>query len=142
MREIKFRAWDKNKKEMCIVDRLTFMFETEIGIMAEVIDGDPKNPDWRRMAMPEEFELMQFTGLLAKNGKEIYEGDILKRFAEVNEDYGYDLVKVQWNNDRCYWELERANDHAHYWGYISGSHAREGRYEVVGNIYENPDLLP
>lgn len=92
----------------------------------------------------EEFEkliFMQFTGLLDKNGKEIYEGDILKRFTEVNESFGFDLVKVQWNNDRCYWELERGNNQASYWGHISGSHAREGRYEVIGNIYENPELI-
>lgn len=83
----------------------------------------------------------QLTGLTDKNGDEIYEGDIVKRFTEVNESFGYDLVKVQWNNNRCYWELERANDQASYWGHMNGSHAKEGRYEVIGNIYENHELL-
>ncbi len=84
---------------------------------------------------------MQFTGLRDKTGKEIYEGDVVKRFAEVNESFGFNLCVVKWNQGRCYYELDRANHQSSYWGHMNGSHAKEGRYEVIGNIYENPELL-
>jgi uncharacterized phage protein (TIGR01671 family) len=74
----------------------------------------------------EEFELMQFTGLLDKNGKEIYEGDIL---ALVN---GYcDVVKFE----RSAWRWNDGHN-------ILGVSWNLESFEVLGNIYENPELMP
>jgi hypothetical protein len=101
MREIKFRAWDKFNK-----------------LIKESVM--PSRRDY-----PEsQYELMQFTGLKDKNGKEIYEGDIC--------DLDGEKVKISWSNLDSGFCLE--------WGYKS----RIGlsiHLEVIGNIYENPELL-
>ena len=68
-------------------------------------------------------ELMQFTGLLDKNGKEIYEGDILKYRGKLS--FNDPPFVVEWQNDDARWtEFYPSNN-----------------FEVIGNIYENPELL-
>lgn len=62
--------------------------------------------------------LMQFTGLLDKNGKEIYEGDILRGLGKVYFHQGKFCV-----------------EYGEEWGWISKN------AEIIGNIYENPELL-
>jgi len=94
----------------------------------EVIDGDEFNVrdidgDWIFF----EGELMQYTGLKDKNGKEIYEGDILKT---VNGDWGV----IVWNAP--FFELTISETQ-------SSLYTREwlSKGEVIGNIHENPELL-
>jgi uncharacterized phage protein (TIGR01671 family) len=103
MREIKFRAWDKNKNMMVYPSEKY----TNGGLL-----------DWF-----EDDDLMQFTGLLDRNGKEIYEGDIVQREQGEGEkdnvtfDDGSFLVDGE---SMC--EFVWRN------------------YLVVGNIYENQEL--
>ena len=66
--------------------------------------------------------LMQFTGLHDKNGKEIYEGDIV-RLEETF--YGRKLLKIKWLEECSAWNIYGSNRDI----------------EIVGNIYENPDLI-
>jgi len=106
MREIKFRAWDKEKKKMRYMndgefsDNMIWMLETQ--------------------ELADDFEVMQYTGLKDTNGKKIYEGDILEnRF----EDRGV-VVK----EDAC-WTIE-GFEFKHWYD-----------LEVIGNIYDNPELL-
>ena len=129
MRELKFRAWDKVDK---FISPAKMLFEHE---------GKP----WAGYGDDTEFEgeigvhieIMQFTGLHDKNGKEIYEGDILEfdrdewyRFASADTpDHGPRSV-VAWN------------DHEAGWDTGAGANSECSTYkEVIGNMHENPELI-
>ncbi len=127
MREIKFRAWDKEENIMLNVVRLDFM---------RYVDGrENKNcegyfgDNQRRWFDRNNVELMQYTGLLDKNDKEIYEGDIVKVDGFQPENY-----EVVFNRGGfCLKFGEESNF------YPDIKYAEKS--EIIGNIYENPDLL-
>lgn len=76
---------------------------------------------------------MQFTGLLDKNGKEIYEGDVVKidfTGMKNGEKKWSENFEVKWTGER----YEAGN-----WSLFD--HCKYTRVEVIGNIYENPELL-
>ena len=136
-RPIRFRVWDTEYKEMCLVDKLQFMFEDDNKISASVFSdlkvGEEGTGEYTgeyiRDIFPEHLVLMQFTGLLDKNGKEIYEGDIL---GDDTEGWSYDFV--EWSDIWCGWAT-------HYWFGSKELAENADGLEVVGNIYENPELL-
>lgn len=106
VREIKFRAWHKNNKSMCM------------NVTTDLLGRDY-------------LEFMQYTGLKDKNGKEIYEGDILGGDYYVNniagvvkyyDDWGCSFLEYKGGGDEFLWKAARVA-------------------EVIGNIYENPELL-
>ena len=76
---------------------------------------------------------MQFTGLHDKNGKEIWEGDIL----------GYENEKniVRWSNIQAKFLLDWIKNEGRVEGMYGFNEALAMDYEVLGNIYENPELL-
>lgn len=120
-REIKFRAWDKKKKKML------FGFENnEVNTLLLDFEGsfwtiDFGCPDGGT-GVTDDLELMQFTGLHDKNGKEIYEGDVVKG---KNYENFEELAVVSWDYVQ--------------WYPLAGSRAfRE--CEVIGNVFENPEL--
>jgi len=108
MREIKFRAWDRTNKQIFQVHSLGSKWSSEDGLMF----GDGR------------FPIMQYTGLKDKNGKEIYEGDI------VQKSYGaYPVTVSEFHGYRFMWGLDN----------LCKDDAIRG--EVIGNIYVNPELL-
>ena len=120
-REIKFRAWIKAKKEMQMIDFLDFRYK-KIGLNNEEYLKEFSN-----------CELMQFTGLRDCKGREIYEGDIIE-FAlsliktikgSIEFDYGAFYLKT---DDKEYNNVLLAN-------------MNFDLVEVIGNIFENSELL-
>ena len=101
MREIKFRAWDKINKAMKHNVHLLDSFN-------------------EYLSRPKEWDCMQFTGLLDKNDKEIYEGDIMV-----------------WPNVAGVWPEQLKPSEVRY-PFVCGN-AYKG--EIIGNIHENPELL-
>lgn len=73
-------------------------------------------------------KLMQCTGLKDKNGKLIYEGDVIKRANAMNQQY-----TIAWN-DKGFWSAS-----GHALSFCVETIMKD--YEVIGNIYENPELL-
>ena len=116
MREIKFRAWDKERKEW-----QHFTLQELITGQATIIW--PKLDDW-----------CQFTGLKDRNGKEIYESDILKSTEKPSTGIN-GAFKVIF--DEGAFSLEVEED---YWPYLCEAFP-EQYCEVIGNIHENPDLV-
>lgn len=123
MRQIKFRAWVYG--EMRSWEAIS---ERDSGLEFVLKGGDEKVT-----IVP-----MQFTGLLDKNGREIYEGDIVKWRRHPNKER---VSEVVWDEARGRLafkdqdELERQRD---FWTYSSLDCNTK---EVIGNIYENPELL-
>lgn len=122
MREIKFRIWDAENKEMLKVQELDFEPTFYGGRIA--IRPDQYNDYFDTGDMI----LMQYAGLKDKNGKEIYEGDILK-------DKWNTVYVVKYKNTGFY--IYRNNGRNGY----SKISSWNGDKEVIGNIYDNPELL-
>lgn len=129
MREHKFRAWDKIEKVMKLPTLLKlgrespFIDENNNGKVYQIQCNGKENIEY----FNHRIVLMEYTGLKDQNGKEIYEGDIVK-FADwspkivIYKDTsfaGYSLKETS------LWLMEYDMD----------------RFEVIGNIFENPDLL-
>lgn len=126
MREIKFRAWDNENKEMLKVQELDFEDTFYNGRLAIRVEQYNDYFDLDDMI------LMQFTGLYDKNGKEIYEGDIL----QIDVDRAY----VKWDNKYGYFQLIPIGDY-YFDSDVIGQALEYLEAEVIGNIYDNPELL-
>ena len=123
MRDIKFRIWDTENKLMLKVQELDFEPTFYGGRIA--IRPDQYNDYFDT----EDMILMQYTGLHDKNGKEIYEGDIVRKFngiiGKVIYEHSEFIIDVTNNKKLDYGRLDLI----------------ENFIEVIGNIYDNPDLL-
>lgn len=129
MREIKFRAWDKKYNVMdngCYSD--TFIgFDGSLHEIGEyyTYTGGGKTDE----IVSDRFVLMQFTGLCDKNGKEIYEGDVVLFMHEIgDQDWSSEIYLVKFKNGAfniAYSFDDNTSDEC----------------TLLGNAYENPELL-
>lgn len=117
MREIEFIAWEKNLKEIIPVYNINFE--------EKIINTDSA---WRSFG---EIKLLQYTGLKDKNGKKIYEDNIIKN------DRGT-ILRVQFVDGAFYAEGTDALSKKYVFSNLSDFSSWS---EVIGNIYENPESL-
>lgn len=118
MREIKFRAWDGE----------TMLDSVDVNDLMFACGFNYDHVTWKGTwgARKPDAVVMQYTGLKDKNGVEIYEGDIVKKFGRgsmPNPAFVFYVVEYKDN------------------GFINCLDRREHGVEVIGNIYENPELL-
>lgn len=125
MREIKFRAWDKDLKRWTnysIADDLPRFYDKHTGC-------------WKTDKEGKQFILCQYTGLKDISGREIYEGDIVKaisfarwigvaEYSDENQAFIFDDLDKKYRGDS-----------------IVLMNQFDDGFEILGNIYENPELL-
>ena len=133
-RKIKFRAYDKKEKVMFAEGFNVIGEYTVFDVLNQHIQGN-------FIERLNDIDVMQFTGLLDKNGKEVYEGDILKGLTykdPITTKHSKEILGVvKWSNDFGLAEYHVSSDLPN--GYRT--FLTMNRSEVVGNIYENPELL-
>ena len=125
----KFRAWDNNRKlmidEVVVIDLynecIGYLYPSKI-VQGEIVSRLPIN----------DVIIMQSTGLFDKNGKEIYEGDIVKGYSVYPEPSIFEpfLMGEVYHTNRGTWDS---------YSYILGGFNEQ--VEVIGNIYENKELI-
>lgn len=158
MRDIKFRAWDKTQNKMIFnflqegaksfgQYRIALSFNGQIFAFTDWEVANYEEDEMHNTSQYiNRFELMQYTGLKDKNGKDIYEGDIVKMhyFFENFDNYtlgAYEdeeeiigIVKID--------ELSTYTDCPdNRYDWINYLQEPSEELEVIGNIYENPELL-
>lgn len=123
-RELKFRAWDKVRKKMF------YKLAIESGVNEiNAWFGDRFSAKY--------WTFMQYTGIKDKNGKEIYEGDVVRQ-VNYRSDRGVSGRKyvIEWKPFNASFGLRWVNHD--FW--LSFNQTRHN-VEVIGNIYENPELV-
>jgi uncharacterized phage protein (TIGR01671 family) len=116
MRDIKFRFWNKLNKQM-------------------EYDNLKTNSYYQNPFTRSDLVAMQFTGLSDKNGKEIYEGDIIRSMPNDFEPEYSGCWSVIFSDGT--FKADRTDDQGETWI----PYWTEGQIEIIGNIYEHPDLL-
>lgn len=146
MREIKFKAWDDKNKIMLNTDtpNLLIHFNGEINSFG-------KNGEINGVYFTNQVKLLQYTGLKDKNGKEIYEGDIVKYMNFIDDIYNEEIGLCKFEQDECNFCIQRiVINNENYpvpttirtiYLISNLTYSDDVSYEVIGNIYENPELL-
>jgi uncharacterized phage protein (TIGR01671 family) len=124
MREIKFRAWDKSDKSKSDLPRMS----PKVWTPTELMEASIRT---QKVLYDDDFIWMQYTGLKDMNGKEIYEGDVLKDLH--SQIHGIRWIQDEGNLKAVFMDGFDNDQYRHF---------RDIQFmEVIGNIYENPELL-
>ena len=131
MKDIQFRAWDKKDKRMIMHEQnfIPFLKVTNIGVFR--LNPSIEEENWELMDR-DRFELMQYTGLKDKNGKEIYDCDIISvkyNIADGVDKRGDRFKKITLNN------LANLSE------FLNEVLNGDSEFGVIGNIYENLELI-
>ena len=118
MREILFRGERVDNGEW------VYGFLVKMWGQYHIVDQNNENSAY--MIEPE--SVGQYTGLKDKNGNKIFEGDILLK--------GFEKVLVKWNANQCRWGIYSNN-----YEICGFNESTQGYFEVIGNIYDNSELL-
>jgi uncharacterized phage protein (TIGR01671 family) len=134
-REIKFRVFHKKEKQMIYWFTLsqsawnTYISENATSLLYSILVSDKDS-----------FEVMQYTGLKDKNGKEIYEFDIVKG--------GSRIMQIVWKKEACqFWLIWKDQISINRYEPLYANYGDDTDYfsndsiEVIGNVFENPELL-
>jgi hypothetical protein len=117
MRDIKFRIWTGDKFDTATIEQLIYE------------DGNYYTYSGRNLG----YDVQQFTGLLDKNGREVYEGDIVQTKEGV--------FKVKYGSGYYYYTHEIKCMGENWYQQLNPESIKNGEVEIIGNIYENKELL-
>ena len=155
-REIKFRLWDNEERTMYNNNDIELFYfnPLKVGVIAvsgEMDEDGNITPYQYQKLLMDNFSLMQYTGLKDKNGKEIYEGDVIFNINNFHcvcgagsfTDQNPTKRVVIFDQDRAEYTFDFVDQNMKGAGCsgISFMRGNEKHFEVIGNIYENPELL-
>ena len=124
MKELKIKAWLKKENKMVSIIGIDFNYE----YIRYTEDDNLFNSDYKTAEF-KDIELLQFSGVKDKAGQELYEADVIKFNDGIDDIYG--LISYDDEDGAYRVSYENITEH------LSD---REGDFEIVGNIFENPDL--
>lgn len=143
-REIKFRAYDKEDEEMRYFDDENYLYHYPFILRLEQVFKKDSNyddyEDFEYKDVTDKIELMQYTGLHDKNGKEIYEEDVVKITNKNSKVIPIKplIAQIVWSEEYLAYILITTS--------VKDAFENLGDYidydiEVIGNVFENPELL-
>ena len=124
MKELKIKAWLKKEKKMVAIIVIDFNYE----YIRYTEDDNLFNENYKTAEF-KDIELLQFSGAKDKAGQELYEADVIKFNDGIDDIYG--LISYDDEDGTYRVSYENITEHLS---------EREGDFEIVGNIFENPDL--
>ena len=124
MKEFKMKAWLKKENKMVSIIGIDLNYQ----YIRYTDDGNLFKDDYK-IAEFKDIELLQFTGVKDKAGQELYEADVIKFNDGIDDIYGL----ISYDDEDGTYRVSYENITEHLL-------EREGDFEIVGNIFENPDL--
>lgn len=138
MREIKFRAWNIEKKKIVPVNSLTWQYwknNDELMGINNIVQASYKIED--------NFIIMQYIGRKDKNGKEIYEGDIIRVYSMRGYSFKSqgEIMTIIYEKKEAAFQIQNIKPYNENGDKLSAFILSDMVCEVIGNIWENGDLL-